>query len=420
MNLLNKFIKSKNKFIQSYTLPYINTTSSKNNSYASIIKYINDNYFYNTTDEARTIKTIIDYRSSWILNRNTEISSKNEETNNFIKDFINRNKFQKLLIYISQLLEIQGNVLLKIIKRKEENRYNFYIRIYNYSNYPYSFEKDSEGIIKEAIIYTMDFTTRKIYERLNEEDFFYIILYGNEDIMNTSYVSSLPPVAYALKDIENIVKVKEDIRNIHNIFAHPIPFFKSDDYMSKEAMMNAIKNANWKIGHSLFFSQGEDFDFKQASLQGIESLEKEKVSLYQEISGSTGIPIFLLGFPELIGGGRATAQEFAEAINVSTSQQRTTTQEYLKYLIMHIIKLNNKYNNEILSTDDIIVRVPETSLHLIRTQIEMLNTMYDRRTISLKTYLKNNPLIENSQDEMRQLEEDKARELTFTNTILKE
>ncbi|GAH41096.1 unnamed protein product, partial [marine sediment metagenome] len=56
---------------------------------------------------------------------------------------------------------------------------------------------------------------------------------------------------------------------------------------------------------------------------GIDSIEKEIVSLVKLISGNTGIPVHFLGFVDLMSN-RATAEDLINMINAATTKERQT------------------------------------------------------------------------------------------------
>jgi hypothetical protein len=356
------------------------------------IKNLLNIYYNENSIKTRLITLILKFRMNWIFQDDIDILIKSKNESVLLKNIIETEDFYKKLNAIVLSLELQNHCLLLFEIDKENKEVNF--NVIDLLDIDYDIRDDGVYILQN-----------NDYIKLNEDSYL-LFNYSNKNKFTNSILCN------SLSIINKIESVEKDIRKIHEIFAKQVPVFKFSDEMRINDFYQYQNNYNtrYNLGDSLLLLKDEDFDFKTANLQNIESLFKEKLFLYQELSALTGVPIFLLGFPELIGGGRATAKEYIELISVSVKKQRLLFKYFIKSLLRKILYLRNKNFQEVNNINvDIEISIPETINSIVFEIIDVLNDMRRNGFISQETYLNLNPLIKNTNEELAKLEEEKNK-----------
>ncbi len=133
-----------------------------------------------------------------------------------------------------------------------------------------------------------------------------------------------PKTAFVLREMEDLDKAIVDWRKINRLFAAPTPTIFTPDMQTAKETKKWLDKSNWKIGEMLVLG-GMDIRFELVGWKGdgFTTLQFETVALVKTISGTTGIPVQFLGYPELLSN-RDTAENLMEFIALSTDKERNT------------------------------------------------------------------------------------------------
>lgn len=154
-------------------------------------------------------------------------------------------------------------------------------------------------------------------ETLEAKEFVYKKFGGR--IMNPN--EAAPKVMKCLTQIENLDKAERDWREINHIFAGPILYGECESKEEVKELLTAMTDTNFKIKRIL--AGTAKLGFITLDIKGVDSIEREIVSLVKLISGTTGIPVHFFGFVDLMSN-RSTAENLMEMINAATTKERQT------------------------------------------------------------------------------------------------
>ena len=142
---------------------------------------------------------------------------------------------------------------------------------------------------------------------------------------NSYKVNITPPkTAFVIREMEDLDRAVVDWRIINRLFSAPTPVISAPDKQTAKEINEWIDKKNWKIGMMLILG-GIDVKFELVGWKGdgYTTLKEETQSLVKTVSGTTGIPVHFLGYPELLSN-RETAEHLIELIVLSTSKERET------------------------------------------------------------------------------------------------
>jgi hypothetical protein len=132
--------------------------------------------------------------------------------------------------------------------------------------------------------------------------------------------SAAPKIMKCLTQVESIDKALRDWREINRIYASPIPDMEYEDRQkAAQASEDFAEGVNWKI-KKMFFHTGK-FKYVQPDATNVEMLAREIETNAKMISGTTGVPVHFLGYPDLMSN-RATAENLMELILAQTNKER--------------------------------------------------------------------------------------------------
>jgi len=140
-----------------------------------------------------------------------------------------------------------------------------------------------------------------------------------------SKINETPPkTSFVIREMEDLDKAIVDWRKINRLFAAPTPTFSSEDKTTSKELNTWLDGKNWKIGEALVLG-GLNVKYELVGWKGdgYTTLKEETQSLVKTISGTTGIPVHFLGYPELLSN-RDTAENLIELIVLSTNKERNT------------------------------------------------------------------------------------------------
>ena len=159
---------------------------------------------------------------------------------------------------------------------------------------------------------------------------------------SASKVNTTPPkTAFVLREMEDLDKAVVDWRKINRIFAAPTPVFYAPDKQTAQELNQWLDDNNWRIGKILVLG-GLDIRYELVGWtgDGYTTLKEETQALVKTISGTTGIPVHFLGYPELLSN-RDTAENLIELIVLSTNKERNTWMGAYEELFQKAIVISN-------------------------------------------------------------------------------
>jgi hypothetical protein len=309
---------------------------------------------------------------------------------------------------------MEGRVLIYLMIDKDDEG-NVFIRprVLPFHRYSYQIDRNMDTDEVISIYYLMD--NEKQY--LPEDRFVYVNL---SIISNHNhYDLSMPNVSYVIEDIIILDKLMEYWNIINDRYSKTTPVFEVDEWSDAVRIAQIIKGKGiepsdtinvdsgkkWKVGDGLAIKgKVSQLEF---NMNGIESLEKEIIARARKISGHTGVPLHLIGFPDLLSN-RSTSQEMNEQIAVKTRTERLIWETKLKELYEKSIKLYNKTTGSAIDSKDIRVTIPVSSQAEVRNLMEFGEKMLTLGIISKQTYRELLPNVDHQLEEQRLAEERKS------------
>jgi len=189
-------------------------------------------------------------------------------------------------------------------------------------------------------------------EVLKEKEFVYKKFGGRIDRPN----EAAPKMMKCLTYVENLDKALRDWREINRIFGGPILYMECQDKDEAERATTALDSKNFKI-KKILAGTGK-LQFVKLDTGGVESIEKEIITLAKMISGETGIPVHFLGLPELMSN-RATAENMMEMIKAATTKNREIWKGAYEELIRKAIIMYNETEKKTpLNPDNFSIKIP--------------------------------------------------------------
>lgn len=283
---------------------------------------------YNGTADWGVMQTgsIIDLRAAFIIGDGIKVSEKKEGAEREIEwteKFLEYNDLDKEVAQeFAKEAEIEGKIALKLAleedkeKEKSEDKYMVSARFISWLDKKYKIETNPKDYLDYQKL-TWKATGQTKGETLEAKEFVYKKFGGR--IMNPN--EAAPKIMKCLTQIENLDKAGRDWREINHIFAGPILYAKCENQKEVTDVLARLADKNFKIKRVT--AGTSELMFIKLDVSGIDSLEKEIISLVKLISGTTGIPVHFLGFVELMSN-RATAENLMELINAATTKERQT------------------------------------------------------------------------------------------------
>lgn len=225
-----------------------------------------------------------------------------------------------------------------------------------------------------------------------------------------------PKIGLVLREVEDVDKAMWDWRKINHLYASPTPCFTADSLSMANKIWEWIKNTNWRIGKA-FVTTGK-FDLVGHKGDGYQSLREETEAHVKMISGVTGVPPHILGFPDLLSN-RSTAETLMESVITATADEKAAWVGGFTELFNKVLQLGNMWFNKGFSTDVVEAYIPSTSA----AKIEELKTVWlplrQAGMIDLNTFLSHVPDIDLEDVEekvKKEQEEEYARQMELLRT----
>jgi len=279
------------------------------------------------------VRNIVDVRAAFTIGQGIKLSGDRDKYPNefdFIDEFLKFNNLDEEAPQdLAKEAEIEGRSLVKMVWDEEKQMSSYRFISYSINNYEVK-TKDNDYQKYTEVVYKLNGADQKI----EAKDFVYKKFAGRICKVN----DIMPKVAMILRHCEDLDKALYDWRLINNLFAAPTPYFKCQNAEEAKKLQAVLKELNWKIGKALCGTA--EFSLVGVDGTGIDSLEKEIVSLIKVISGNTGVPVHFLGFPDLMSN-RAVSTDLFESLNASTSKEKHVWEGFYEELFDKAIEQYN-------------------------------------------------------------------------------
>lgn len=365
-------------------------------SYASMVRELSKKYSGIADWGNQIIKNIIDVRAAFIIGQGIKPVLKNKAKSremDFIKQFIEFNNLDEEVPQDwAKEAEIEGKFLCRLFINK--NKKQIEARYVPWTAHEYNIETEEDDYEKYTkASYRVNKTGDTI--DLEPSQFVYKKFGGR-----THKVNETPPkTGLILRLIEDLDKALWDWRKINHLFSAPTPYFKCENVEQAKKLNNLLKEINWKIGKLLVTTA--TFSLVGFSGQGIDSLEKEIVTLAKIISGATGVPVHFLGLPDLMSN-RAVAENLMELIYASTSKERHIWIGAYEEMFHKILEMANNELNGGYDANAIGVEIPFVTAEKMKELAEIWLPIYSSGAISLDFFLSKIPGLDVEEENKKQ------------------
>lgn len=294
---------------------------------------------------------IIDLRAAFVIGEGLVYSKKpgvdaNAELE-WMDKFFKDNDFDNEMVQeYAKEAEIEGKIAIKLTEEKykdaeDKDAFRITALFISWTDKKYKVETDPQNYTRYTKLNWKPKNKNK-GETLNEKDFVYKKFGGR--IHNPN--EAAPKIMKCLTQIDNLDKALRDWREINRLFAAPIPNLEVADSAEAKKAQALFKDVNWKI--KKMFIHGGKFSFASPDIKGVQSLENEIISLAKVISGTTGIPVHFIGFPDLMSN-RSTSTDLVGLIVTSTQKERETWKGVYEELITKGMEMTNATVNKGMS-----------------------------------------------------------------------
>lgn len=349
---------------------------NKYDNYATAIDEIDKKY--NGTAEWGVLQTgnIIDLRAAFIINEGIKIVNKTErekgEKENRVKGkeipkekkegkvqrdgqaevewverFLAYNDLDKEVAQeFAKEAEIEGKIAIKLALEEftnDEGKEDFMVsaRYISWQEKKYKVETDPQDYLWYKKL-TWEPKDKDKPEVLEEDTFVYKKFGGRITRPN----EAAPKIMKCLTQVEGLDKALRDWREINRIFSAPILNVKVENREEAKLANEALEGKNWTL-KKIFVSTSE-ITYAQFDIKGVESLEKEIVTLVKMISGTTGVTVQYLGMADLLKN-RSTSQDLREMLVATTMKERETWKGAYEEVITKAMTMYNERVNEKMS-----------------------------------------------------------------------
>jgi hypothetical protein len=351
---------------------------------------------------AATVKTVVQFLAAWAVKDITVIGKTPEHTE-FIELISKQVNLDKFVSELSTLSELQGHSVVDIRYTMIDGQPFFKWVLIPFRLYQYNLLFDT-NLFYNGYTYK-DKANSTVTIDKDKSQFFPV--YGfDSDYISASY--PIPSVGYILEHADTIDKARENIRHTNKYFAKKTPVISTEDQLSADKILDQIESRDWKLTS---FLVAPHLDLKQigADNEGVKVLIEEILTCQQAISGTCGVPIDKLGYPEQFSA-QSVRLENSESINVQAAPKRVIYKQGLEELFAKTIKMYNVLMGKTLDPNGISITINESAISLQERKATMLNDAFDRGVIDQQYYLENHPLVSDDAEEILERIEEKKLE----------
>lgn len=362
-------------------------TPSKYNTYSSQVTQLGQMYDNEAPWGCMTAKNVIDVRTAFSVGQGVQVKKRDNYDGSakkelaWVKEFMRFNNLdEEMPQEYAKEAEIEGKVLLRFMVDMEAQNirvihvpwrkfaYEVFTNDYDFYDYNFASYTGSGGKV-EFELPKMWF----VYKR-----------FGG----TASQVNKTPPkTTFLLREMEDLDRAIVDWRIINRLFSAPTPVITTPDKQTAKDMYDWIKKTNWKIGKELILG-GENVKFELVGWQGdgYSTLKEETQALVKTISGTSGVPVHFLGYPELLSN-RDTADNLIELIALSTNKERRTWVGAYEELFQKAMGISNIAFGTTLDPMAINALIPFVTAAKIKVIRDLFLPMYGQGAMSLPTLL---------------------------------
>jgi len=300
-------------------------TPAKYNTYSKQVTALSKMYENIAEWGCMITKNVIDVRTAFSVGEGINVKKREGFTESadkelaWVEEFMRFNNLdEEMPQEYAKEAEIEGKVLLRfLVDEKAKNvrivhvpwrKFNYTIHTPDYDFFNYT-NAEYVGSGEPGIKFN-----------LKPEWFVYKRFGGSADKIN----ETPPKTAFVLREVEDLDKAIWDWRKIDRLFSAPTPVIYCPDKQTAKEVNEWIDGNNWRIGKLLILG-GLNVKFELVGWKGdgYTTIKEETQSLVKTISGTTGIPVHFLGYPELLSN-RDTAENLGNLISLSTRKERRT------------------------------------------------------------------------------------------------
>jgi len=342
---------------------YYTGTPTPYNTYAKQVKQLSLLYDNTAPWGCMIAKNVIDMRTAFTMGSGIKVIKREtfkgnaEKEISWVKEFMRFNNLdEEMPQEYAKEAEIEGKVLFRFLVDEEKKQIRLVHvpwRSYGYtiSTPPYDYYNYNNAVYDGSGDKSIDFN-------LASELFVYKRFGGNASAINISP----PKTAYVLREMGDIDKAFWDWRHINQLFAAPTPTVTCEDPATAKILNTWFEENNWTIGKLLVLG-GANIKFNLIGWEGdgYTTVKEETQALIKTISGTTGIPVHFLGYPELLSN-RDTAESLIATIELSTSKERNTWIGGYEEIFQKAMVIYNTYFDTFLNPMAIDAELEEVSL----------------------------------------------------------
>lgn len=295
-------------------------------SYEAAVKEIDRKYSGKASWGVLQTGSIIDLRAAFIIGEGLKIVKKVDDADaelEWAEEFLEYNDLDREICQEwSKESEIEGKIAIKLAveetpdSEKEKKKYMVSTRYVSWTENGYEIKANPQDYMQYETM-TWKPKDKDKDEILKEKEFVYKKFGGRINKPN----SATPKIMRCLTQVEDLDKALRDYREINRIFAGPILAVECKTKEDVKSSQDALSHKNWKL-KKVFIATSKLY-YAQFDIKGVESLENEIITLAKMISGTTGIPVHFLGFPELMSN-RAVAENMMQLVHAATIKERQT------------------------------------------------------------------------------------------------
>lgn len=270
-------------------------------------------------------KNIIDVRTAFSVGEGIDVKKREgfkgsaDAELEWVEEFMQYNNLdEEMPMEYAKEAEIEGKVLLRFLV--DETAKNIRVVHVPWRKFKYTIYTPDYDFFNYTRAEYIGSGEPNIKFDLTPEWFVYKRFGGSADKIN----ETSPKTAFVLRQIEDLDKAIWDWRKTNRLFSTPTPVVYCPDEQTAKKVQAWLDGGNWRIGKTLVLG-GLNMKFELVGWRGdgYTTLKEETQTLVKTISGTTGIPVHFLGYPELLSN-RDTAENLGNLISLSTRKERRT------------------------------------------------------------------------------------------------
>ena len=325
---------------------------NKYQTYSEAVNEIHSKYNGNADWGVLQTGNIIDTRSAFIIGQGINIIGDKKDAQkelDFIHEFFNFNDLDREGAQeFAKEAEIEGKYLGKLFWHEKAKMVA--LRFVSWTEYNYKIIADPNDYLRyEKATWKKNNTVTT----LTEDQFVYKKFGGRVNKPD----DSPPKIAKCLTQIEHLDKALRDWREIDRLFAAPTPHIECKTAEEAKKMNDLLEAKNIFKIRKMFAHTGT-FKYTSPDPGHYQSIKDEILSNTQIISGTVGMPVHFLGYPELMSN-RSTAWDLKDLVNASTLKERKIWQGGYEEIIEKAMAMwSAKGNKQKLDPSKISVEIP--------------------------------------------------------------